>query len=208
MCLSVVQQLYDTDYKTQKMKKKNRKENFSLVLNWLLTAIKFRIIQQRRYYEATELLRIFSASTNEESLTKMGFTKSLNKCASMNVTCPKQKVKFYKIEVKVRKFEYIILNETDYKNLDNIRINPRRKAHNPDDTKHQKPTPTLPIVSPEKSKPSPTPSDIPTDITHTTDENRTVNTSQLSEVLKGHKKLDSPMALSFLLGKERAKKNC
>ena len=141
------------------MKRKNQKQNFSLVLNWLLTAIKFKIIKQRKYYEAAELLQLFTNATNKEQ-SKMGFTKSLNKCASMKVECQAQKVKFYKIEVTTRKFEYIILNDNDFEKLDIIRINPRRSNTPGYNTIHPNP----PIVSPCKERPTQLPTDMPTQL--------------------------------------------
>ena len=67
---------------------------------------------------------MFNSDTGDK-LTLMGYTKSLNHCANLKVSCDIQNVSFYKIETSTRKYEYIFLNENDIINIKNVRINPK-----------------------------------------------------------------------------------
>ena len=170
--------------------------NFVNVKEWLTSHV-----PKRKYYELEELLSMYQEYTST-IITKKSFTRILTILVESNTILLKR------VHVKKRHFRYIILHDSDKDiDLNTIRFSKRKvsiptrvssatpEKRNKNETDRKVPTPS--------ASPSATPSSLP----NITPEKRkeTESNNKLSTMISKMTKSSLPMALSFFLGKRRAK---
>ena len=185
---------------------------YHTIRNWI---IKSKLIHKRKFYSSCELRSLFEKEMHVvDSITQLTLKKTLNKIAES------QNDAFFKDTKGRGKDRYIILNNADSPSfLNNIRISQRNRGISVPSpiimsckNKVQADTPNTPTpaVTNEINVSSDTTVASTKEVDHDDSEKvKEVATESLNSSLnslKGISKIDSPVALSFFFGKERAEK--